>query len=155
MLTTPPPSWATWQRIVNDIGVHEAPRREPIPVVARVVWATDGEEHVECEAIAWTRTEVLVELRDPRCATVGAWLPATDVRRRDVAPPVVAPSGRVERLDRMEYAVEELPLSAGAPALERVLAARARQGWRLRETTVTRTLLITFERPVRTGHRGG
>ena len=46
VLTTPPPSWATWQRIVNDTGVRDAPRRDPIPVLARVVWATDGEERV-------------------------------------------------------------------------------------------------------------
>lgn len=143
MLTTPPPSWATWQRIVNDTGVRDAPRRNPIPVLARVVWASDGEEHLPGQAIAWTRSEVLVELRDPRCATVGAWLPSTDIRRR---PSRAAAGHRFERVERFEYAVEELPLSTGAPALERVLAARARNGWRLCATTVARTMLVTFER---------
>ena len=148
MLTTPPPSWATWQRIVNDTGVRQAPRRDPIAVLARVVWATDGEEQVQGQAIAWTRSEVLVELRDPRCATVGPWLPAKDVRRRS-GPPAPPRPERSATAERMEYAVEELPLATGAPALERVLTARAKQGWRLCATTVTRTLLITFERPVR------
>jgi hypothetical protein len=150
VLTTPPPSWATWQRIVNDTGVRDAPRRDPIPVLARVVWATDGEEHLPGEAIAWTSSEVLVELRDPRCATVGAWLPASDVRRRpDRAR--LRPSGHA--VERVEYAVDELPLSTGGPALERLLAARAKDGWRLRETTVARTLLITFERVSRSTGR--
>ena len=151
MLTTPPPSWATWQRIVNDTGVRDAPRRDPIPVVARVVWATDGEEHLPGQAIAWTRSEVLVELRDPRCATVGPWLLATDVRRRPARPTATYQVEGRERLERVEYAVEELPLSTGAPALERVLAARAKDGWRLCATTVARTLLVTFERSGRQG----
>ena len=44
MLTTPPPSWASWQSIINS---HDVPDRstvvtadEPVPVVARIVWAT-------------------------------------------------------------------------------------------------------------------
>jgi hypothetical protein len=42
-------------------------------VIARVVWETDGEEHIECNAIRWTRTHVLVDLsRDRRCSTIGA-----------------------------------------------------------------------------------
>jgi hypothetical protein len=141
VLTTPPPSWATWQRIINDTGVRDAPRREPIPVVARVVWSTDGEEHLPGQAIAWTSSEVLVELRDPRCATVGAWLPAADVRRR-----VDRPVRPAHPPHRVEYAVDELPLATGAPAFERLLAARAKAGWRLWGTTVARTILITFER---------
>ena len=34
---------------------------EPIPVVARIVWEGDGQEHVPCHAIRWTRTHVLVK----------------------------------------------------------------------------------------------
>jgi hypothetical protein len=26
----------------------------PVPIVARVVWALDGEEHIETVALAWT-----------------------------------------------------------------------------------------------------
>jgi hypothetical protein len=52
-------------------------------VIARVVWENDGEEHIACTAIRWTRTHVLVDLsRDRRSATIGAWLLAQDVRRR-------------------------------------------------------------------------
>ena len=54
----------------------------PIAVSARVVWETDGEEQADGWAIRWTRDVVLVELRDPRCATVGAWLAPWDVTRR-------------------------------------------------------------------------
>jgi hypothetical protein len=56
---------------------------EPIPVIARVVWEKDGEGHIECDAIRWTRTHVLVDLsRDRRSLTIGGWLLAEDVRRR-------------------------------------------------------------------------
>jgi hypothetical protein len=56
---------------------------QPIPVVARIVWTKEGEEHIACDAIRWTRTHVLVDLsRDRRCSTIGVWLPATDVKRR-------------------------------------------------------------------------
>lgn len=86
MLQTPPPSWAKWQKVINAV---EIPPRDqfvdapaPIPVVARIVWGTDGEEWVPGEAIRWTGTAVLVELRDPRSETLGPWLAPDDVRRR-------------------------------------------------------------------------
>jgi hypothetical protein len=85
VLTTPPPGWASWQRIINGRDVPDwssvVVAAVPIPVVARVVWATDGEQWVEGLAIRWTRSLVLVELRDPRCSTVGPWLDASDVKR--------------------------------------------------------------------------
>ncbi|GMA31555.1 hypothetical protein [Litorihabitans aurantiacus] len=59
----------------------------PIPVEARLVWASDGAEHVRSLARAWTRTLVLVEVRDERWPLGTAWLPAADVRR------LVPPSG--------------------------------------------------------------
>jgi hypothetical protein len=47
------------------------------------VWADDGEEFIDTMAIRWTRSHVLVHLKDdPRCATIGAWLKPDDVRRR-------------------------------------------------------------------------
>ena len=85
MLTTPPPSWAFWQRIINSHDVPDpstvvaAP--EPIPVSARIVWGEDGEELVLGRAIRWTDQLVLVELRDTRSATIGPWLNTRDVRR--------------------------------------------------------------------------
>jgi hypothetical protein len=79
--------WWDWQAVLNaDFPPPPVPARnarEPVPVVARVVWERDGEERVECLAIRWTRTHVLVDLsRDRRCSTVGAWLRADDVKRR-------------------------------------------------------------------------
>jgi hypothetical protein len=70
-------TWRYWQEVVNgDFPPPPVPGEnvaEPIPVIARVVWETDGEEHIECNAIRWTRTHVLVDLsRDRRCSTIGA-----------------------------------------------------------------------------------
>jgi hypothetical protein len=46
------------------------------------VWERDGEEHIECTAIRWTSTHVLVDLcRDRRCSTIGVWLLADDGRQ--------------------------------------------------------------------------
>lgn len=54
----------------------------PIDVIARVVWAEDGEEHVHGRALAWTSGEVFVEIRDPRWQLDSVWLAARDVQRR-------------------------------------------------------------------------
>ena len=67
----PAPSWATWQKIINDRGVPD-PRTivdaaEPIPVVARIVWSTDGEEH--CPA---ARSGGPATRSSPSSATPGA-----------------------------------------------------------------------------------
>lgn len=77
------PSYHDWQRILNATTPrHYVRRREPIPVHARIVWETDREEWVETVAIAWDRTDVVVELDDRRSATIAVWIPASDVRRR-------------------------------------------------------------------------
>src|SRR5688500_16668262 len=72
---TPPPAWATWQPVINSRPVPPADAvttaESPLAVSARIVWGGDGEEWVDGWAIRWTRDAVLVELRDPRCATVG------------------------------------------------------------------------------------
>lgn len=78
--------WWDWQKILNaDFPpgpVPSAYAREPVPVVARVVWERDGEEYLDCLAIRWTRTHVLVDLTRTRgCSTIGPWLVARDVRR--------------------------------------------------------------------------
>jgi hypothetical protein len=54
----------------------------PVPVVARVVWAVDGEEHIATEAVGWTGQAVFVRLADPRCRTNAIWLDGADVERR-------------------------------------------------------------------------
>lgn len=74
------------QLILND---HQVPPRHlqtdppaPIPVRARIVWEDDGEEWIDTTADAWFRTTVLVLVSDRRSRTRGAWLDASDIRRR-------------------------------------------------------------------------
>lgn len=64
----------TWTEAPEPVG--------PLEVAARLAWAVDGEEWVAARARAWTRSLVLVELRDERWPLGLAWLPAADVRRR-------------------------------------------------------------------------
>jgi hypothetical protein len=54
----------------------------PVPIVARVVWAVDGEEHIDTVALGWTGQAVDVRLADPRCRTSSIWLDGADVKRR-------------------------------------------------------------------------
>ena len=54
----------------------------PVPIVARVVWAVDGEEHVDTVALGWSDQAVYVRLADPRCRTNSIWLDGADVKRR-------------------------------------------------------------------------
>jgi hypothetical protein len=53
-----------------------------VPIAARVVWETDGEEHVDTVALGWTGQAVYVRLADPRCRTNAIWLDGADVQRR-------------------------------------------------------------------------
>lgn len=74
------------QRILNahDVPERRAQRdaRPPIPVRARLVWPSTGEEWVDTECIAWTGRLVLVLVEDPRSRLRGAWLAPADVERR-------------------------------------------------------------------------
>ena len=54
----------------------------PVPVVVRVVWEHDGEEHVETEAIGWTGYDVFVRMPGTRYQFTACWLDAVDVTRR-------------------------------------------------------------------------
>lgn len=78
------PWWAGRQRILNSRAVpgRFTAAAPPVPVVARLVWADDGEELVETVATAWTSPLVLVAVGDPRSAYRGVWVPARDVTRR-------------------------------------------------------------------------
>lgn len=53
-----------------------------IPVSAHLEWERDGPELVDGRARAWTRTLVLVDVRDPRWPLGSLWLPAGDVARQ-------------------------------------------------------------------------
>ena len=81
----PAGSWQAWQRHLNEQWPPKPDATElhepGIPVVVRVVWAHDGETLLDGTAIRWTRSEVFVRIRDPRCAILGVWVPARDVRR--------------------------------------------------------------------------
>lgn len=54
---------------------------EPIPVIARVIWAGDGEEFLPGEALRWDAHHVYVRIDDPRCEGNGVWLKPADVYR--------------------------------------------------------------------------
>jgi hypothetical protein len=56
--------------------------RQPVPVVARIECADDGEERLETEALGWTDRRVYVRLPDSRWRFTSVWLDAADVTRR-------------------------------------------------------------------------
>ena len=72
------------QPISNDVGarVPEHTLSPPVPIVARVVWAVDGEEHIDTVALGWTGQAVYVCIADARCRTNAICLDGADVRRR-------------------------------------------------------------------------
>ena len=73
-----------WQPITNGLGarVREHTLSPPVSIVARVVWAVDGEEHIDTVALGWSDQAVYVRLADPRCRTNAIWLDGADVKRR-------------------------------------------------------------------------
>jgi hypothetical protein len=80
------PPWAAGiQAIVNSTGARVPDRtfNPPVPIVARIVWADDGEEHLETEALGWTGRNVYVRMPDRRYNRTAVWLDAADVRRRE------------------------------------------------------------------------
>jgi hypothetical protein len=81
----PPPPWeAERQGILNALEAQmpEHTFRQPVPVVARIEWADDGEEQVETEAAGWSGHLVYVRVPDRRYRLTSVWLDAADVRRR-------------------------------------------------------------------------
>ena len=53
-----------------------------MPITARIVWADDGEEHLDTVALGWTGRDVYVRLSDRRYRLTATWLEAADVQRR-------------------------------------------------------------------------
>lgn len=81
------PNWDEGhQRILNEYEVParhlQIDPRAPIPVRARIVWEDDGEEWIDTHAESWFRNTVLVLVSDRRAWIKGAWLDASDIRRR-------------------------------------------------------------------------
>jgi hypothetical protein len=52
-----------------------------VPVIARIVWEDDGEEHIATEAVGWHRKLVYVHVPDRRYRHTSVWLDAADTRR--------------------------------------------------------------------------
>jgi hypothetical protein len=81
----PPPPWeAGRQGILNALRA-QMPRHtfgQPVPVVVRIMWEHDGEEHIETVALGWTGQHAYIRLPDPRYRFTAVWLNAADVTRR-------------------------------------------------------------------------
>jgi hypothetical protein len=61
-------AWSPGQAILNDTGAREPEHtfHQPVPITARIVWADDGEEHIETVALGWTgRGRVRAHHRHP------------------------------------------------------------------------------------------
>jgi hypothetical protein len=76
--------WSPGQAILNSTGAREPEHRldPPLRITARIVWAQDGEEHIETLALGWTGREVYVRMQDRRYQFRAVWLDAADVSRR-------------------------------------------------------------------------
>lgn len=89
MSTVEPPAWHEGQVAITNthpvpgryVDARRHAAREPLPVRARIAWAT-GDELVDTIAVAWTRDLVLVRLDDRRYPLRGVWLTVADVERR-------------------------------------------------------------------------
>jgi hypothetical protein len=81
----PTPPWeAGRQGILNAALEAQMPWHtfgQPVPVVARIVWEHDGEEHIETVALGWIGQHAYIRLPDPRYRFTAVWLDASDVRR--------------------------------------------------------------------------
>jgi hypothetical protein len=53
-----------------------------VPIVARIVWADDGEEYLDTVALGWTGCDVYVRMTDTRYHLRAVWLDVADVTRR-------------------------------------------------------------------------
>lgn len=78
-----------WQRVLNkhwpqlevSKRLKDVPTDQQIDVIARVVFAVDGEQHLAGRAVRWTRQHVCVAIDDPRLQVAYVWLAPADVTR--------------------------------------------------------------------------
>jgi hypothetical protein len=77
-------AWSPGQRILNDTGAREPEHAldPPVPIVARIVWEHEGEQHIETIALGRTCRDVYVRIPHPRYQFTAVWLNAADVKRR-------------------------------------------------------------------------
>ena len=81
----PPPPWEAGRQDILNALEAQVPRHtfgQPVPVIIRVVWEHDGEEHIETVALGWTGQRAYIRLPDPRYRFTAVWLDAADVKRR-------------------------------------------------------------------------
>ena len=53
----PPPPWEAGRQGIRNALEAQVPQHtfgQPVPVVVRIVWEHDGEEHIETVALGWT-----------------------------------------------------------------------------------------------------
>ena len=79
----PPPLEVGRQGILNALEAQKPQHtfRQPVPVVVRIVWEHNGEEHIETMALGWTSQHAYIRLPDPRYRFTAVWLDASDVKR--------------------------------------------------------------------------
>ena len=68
-----------------------------MPIAARIVWADDGEEHIDTVALGWTGRDVYVRKTDTRYRLRVVWLDAADVTRTLGKPPTGGGSRVIDR----------------------------------------------------------
>ena len=81
----PPPPWEEGRQGILNAREAQMPEHTftmPVPVVVRIVWEHDGEEHIETEALGWTDGDAYVRMPDGRWKFTAVWLRAEDVKRR-------------------------------------------------------------------------
>jgi hypothetical protein len=74
------PGWSPGQRILNDTGARQPEHtfHRPVPIVARVIWEDDGEEHLETVALGWAGRDVYVRMtRGIACGRCGSTPPTS------------------------------------------------------------------------------
>ncbi len=78
------PAWSPGQAILNDTGarVPDHTFNQPVPIVARIVWEQEGEEHIDTVALGWTGRNVYVRMKDTGYQFTACWLDASDLERR-------------------------------------------------------------------------
>jgi hypothetical protein len=72
------------QPITNSLEARQPQHllKPPVPIVATIRWAVDGEEQLETVALGWSGQHVYVRIADARFQNRAIWPDAADVKRR-------------------------------------------------------------------------
>jgi hypothetical protein len=76
-----------WSPGSEDPQRHRHPQArahlsQPVPITARVLWADDGEEHLDTVALGWTGGTCTCGCRTGGTGFTSVWLDAADATRR-------------------------------------------------------------------------